>query len=237
MTTEDQRLALANLFALSRATLRAKDAPTQRAYLGALADLVPDPPAETLDPRDDSALLEGFSDEPGVTRRMGAQVRGVLLGAGSHADTVPREVVSLVRALDGASAWGEKKWTARVEPALAATRADLERDIVFVRPVRAPKSEDPLAFVRRWGGLRSLELNAFIAAFTRDGTHPAAVKTTAQGRDAGALRFALAVCNGALSLARDADPADEDVIALRADVDRVEASLVVLLANLVAAGR
>jgi hypothetical protein len=109
--------------------------------------------------------------------------------------------------------------------------------VVFVRPVRAPKSEDPLAFVRRWGGVRSLELNAFIAAFTRDGTHSAAVKATSLGRDAGALRFALAVCNGALSLARDAAPEDPDVIALRSDVDRVEAALVVLLANLVAAGR
>lgn len=237
MTTEDQRLALANLFALSRATLRAKDAPAHRSYLEALAELTPDPPAESLDPRDDGALLEGFSDEPGVTRRMGAQVRGVLLGAGSHADAVLREVVSLVRALDGASVWGEKKWTARVEPALAATRADIERDIVFVRPVRAPKSEDPLAFVRRWGGVRSLELNAFIAAFTRDGTHSAAVKATSLGHDAGALRFSLAVSNAALSLARDAVADHDEVLALRADVERVEAAIVVLLANLVAAGR
>lgn len=236
-TTEDQRLALANLYALSRAALRAKDGDTHRAYLEALADLSPEAPDAKADPRDDAVLLDGFSEDLGVLRRMGAQVRGVLLGAGSHEDTVVREVVSLVRALDGAAAWTEKKWTSRIEPALAATRSDLSRDVVFARPVRAPKSEDPLAYVRRWGGLRSLELNAFAAAFTRDGTHSAAVRATAQGRDAGAFRFALATSNAALSLAREADAESDEARGLRADVERVEAAMVVLLANLVAAGR
>ncbi len=237
MTTEDQRLALANLYALSRAALRAKDAGAHRAYLEALTDLSPDAPDAKPDPRDDGVLLEGFSEDVGVVRRMGAQVRGVLLGAGSHSDTVAREVVSLVRALDGASAWTEKKWSSRIEPALSVTRADIERDVVFSRAVIAPKSEDPLAFVRRWGGLRSLELNAFAAAFTRDGTHSGAVKATSQGRDAGAFRFALAVSNAALSLARDIDAESEEVSVLREDCRRVERAFVVLLANLVAAGR
>jgi hypothetical protein len=237
VTTEDQRLALANLYALSRATLRGKDAPAQRQYLEALADMSPDPPEAEPDVRDDSVLLEGFSEDAGVLRRMGAQVRGVLLGAGAHSDTVLREVVSLVRALDGATVWGEKKWTTRIEPALTATRADLDRDVVFVRPVRAPITEDPLAFVRRWGGVRSLELNAFAAAFTRDGTHKPAVKATSQGRDAAAFRFALAVSNAALSLARETDGESDEVRSLKEDIDRVESAMVVLLANLVASGR
>lgn len=237
MATQDQRIALANLYALSRATLRGKDAPAQRQYLEALADMSPDSPEPEPDVRDDSVLLDGFSEDAGVVRRMGAQVRGVLLGAGAHSDTVVREVVALVRALDGATVWGEKKWTTRLEPALVATRADIERDIVFVRPVRAPATEDPLAYVRRWGGLRSLELNAFAAAFTRDGTHKPAVKATSQGRDASAFRFALAVSNAALALAKEADGASEEVRTLKEDIDRVESAVVVLLANLVASGR
>lgn len=237
MPTEDQRLALANLYALSQATLRGKDAPAQRQYLEALANLSPDPPDAEPDPRDDSVLLADFSEDAGVLRRMGAQVRGILLGAGAHSDTVLREVVALVRTLDGASVWSEKKWTARLEPALAATRTDLERDVVFVRPVRAPISEDPLAYVRRWGGVRSLEFNAFVAAFTRDGTHERAVRATSRGRDAAAFRFALAVSHAALSLPRESDGQSDKVRLLKEDIDRVESAMAVLLANLVAAGR
>lgn len=235
MNTEDQRIALANLHALSRSALRSKDAPAIRTYLEALADMAPEPPEAREDPRDDGVLLKDFSEDPGVLRRMGAQVRGVVLGAGAHSDTVLREVVALVRALDGASEWGEKKWTPRIEAALVATRADIERDVVFVRPVRAPVTEDPLAFARRWGGVRSLELNAFVATFTRDGTHPHAVSATSKGRDAGTLRHSLAVTNAALSIARDADPDDPELESLIEDVDRVERALAPLLANLIAA--
>jgi hypothetical protein len=235
LSTEDQRIALANLHALSRSALRAKDAPAIRAYLDALADVAPEPADGGEDPRDDSVLLRDFTEDPGVVRRMGAQVRGVILGAGSHTDTVLREVVALVRALDGGGEWTEKKWSPRVEAALAATRADLERDVVFLRPVRAPKTEDPLAFARRWGGVRSLELNAFVATFTRDGTHPPSVASTSKGRDSGALRHAIAVTNAALSIARDADAEDPELRSILEDVERVERALAPLLANLIAA--
>jgi hypothetical protein len=237
VTTEDQRLALANLHALSLAALRGEGVPAQRAYLEALADVAPDPPDERLDPRDDASLLEGFSEDRSVTRRMGAQVRGVILGAGAHSDTVLRELVALIRALDGAATWSEKTWSARVEPALAATREDLERDVIFMRPVTAPSAEDPLAFARRWGGLRSLELNAFVAAFTRDGTHARAVEASSRGRDGAALRLSIAVANGALSLSRDAAAEDAAVRSLLENVERVERAIVPLLANIVRAGR
>ncbi len=225
------------MHALSRAALRGADSPALRKYFDALADVAPDPPEEAIDPRDDPRLLDGFSEDPGVVRRMGAQVRGVLLGAGAHEDSVLREVVALVRALDGATAWSEKKWTPRVEAALAATRADLAKDVVHLRPIALPADGDVLAWARRWGGLRSLELNAFVATFTRDGTHRGAVASTSKGRDAGALRFALAVVNGALSIPRDADPDGDDERSLLDDARRVDRALAPLLANIVSSGR
>jgi hypothetical protein len=237
VTTEEQRITLAHLHALSLAALRGADAPGAREHLETLALLAPDPPGESLDPRDDARLLEGLLAEPGPARRLAAQVRGVLVGAGAHADTVLREVVALVRALDGASAWTERQWTPRIELALARTREDLTRDVVFVRPVPSPSSAEETAVLRRWGGLRALELNAFVAALTRDGTHAAAVAATSRGPDAVALRFALAVANAALSLALSVEPSAPSVRALREDARRVEEALAPLMANVVRAGR
>jgi hypothetical protein len=237
VTTEEQRITLAHLHALSLAALRGAEGPRAREHLETLSLLAPDPPGEELDPRDDARLLEGLVASPGPARRLGAQLRGVLVGAGAHEDTVLREVVALVRALDGAAAWTERQWSPRIEPALARTREDLARDVVFVRPVSAPTSGDATAVLRRWGGLRALELNAFVAALTRDGTHPAAVAATARGPDAVALRFSLAVANAALSLASSAGPDEPAVQSLHADVRRVEEALAPLLANVARAGR
>ncbi|MDP3273632.1 MAG: hypothetical protein Q8Q09_00450 [Deltaproteobacteria bacterium] len=233
MTSEDQRLAIANLFALAQAAMRSQDAARHRSYLDSLADLAPDGPDVAPDPRDDQAIVPQIEDRH-AQRRMGAQIRGVLLGAGAHTDSVLREVVGLVRALDGASQWSEKHWSTKLEPALTATRADLAQDIVWMRPIVTPLSGATADWLRRWGGLRSLELNAFVAAFTRDQTHPGATTATSRGPDAGALRHALAVAQAGLALAAPSDNDPLLIDQLRREAVRVESALVPLLANLVA---
>lgn len=227
--TEDQRLALANMHALAMATLRARDAAVHRAHLGDLADYAPEPiELGPGDPRSDAALAAGVEPAP-AARRLAATLRGLILGAAAHTDTVRREVAALARELVGAQ-FPPAEVDRRAFAALEVTRAELERDVVRLGSV--PPGTDA-ASTRRWGSVRTLELNAFAAAFTRDGTHPRATHATSQGRDAGALRFAMAVAQAALTLARE----DEPDAALQADMHRVDAALPALLASLIARAR
>ena len=233
--TEDQRLALANMHALARATLRARDAGAHRAYLDALADFSPEPIVlRPEDPRSDTALGAGVAP-PAVARRFAARLRGVVLGAGAHADTVARELTALACAAVGNEGVTDKDIERRAVAAMTATRAELDKDIVRLGPVVETVEGGSSAgnWVRRWGAVRSLELNAFAAAFTRDGTHAAATKATRDGRDAGALRFVMAVAQAAMSLGSEFDPDDT----LSDDVKRTENALPALLANVIAAGR
>jgi hypothetical protein len=227
---EDQRLALANMYALALATLRARDADAHRAYLDALADFAPDPLVlGPDDPRSDEALGAGVTPAP-AARRFAARLRGVVLGAAAHADTASRELAALAREVAGGEGVADGEIARRAGAAFAVTRADLERDVVRLGGVA--REQDPGAWVRRWGVVRSLELNGFAATFTRDGTHSRATAATREGRDAGALRFVLALSQAALSL-----PREQDAATLSEDVQRAEVALPALLANLVAAAR
>ncbi len=234
--TEAQRLAIANMHALAKASLRStKDLPALRKYLEVLDEMAPDPP-KADDPRSDAALLQGLVTEPGDLRRAGSHVRGVILGASAHSDTVTREVVALVRALDGLPTQTEKKWTARIEPAMLSVRRDLEREMVAVFAYEPPKDGLAASWFRRWGGLRNLELNAFLAAFTRDGTHAAATIATSQGPDAAALRYLLVLTQYAFSMpiSDEQDPKElawSDPIIV--DAKRAEAALASVLANVI----
>src|SRR5437868_2800458 len=94
--SDDPRMALARLHALALATLRHADSAKARKYLDALADYAPDAePLVAKDPRSDEALGAGL--EGSVARRFAARLRGVVLGAAAHADTVAREACALAR--------------------------------------------------------------------------------------------------------------------------------------------
>ena len=114
-----------------------------------------------------------------------------------------------------------------------AARAELERDVVRLGAIEAPKEAGELGWLRRWGVVRWLELNGFIAAFTRDGTHAGATKATSAGRDAGALRFAMAVSQAAMAFAHEEGPEP----GLLEDARAVEAALAPLLANVVSTAK
>lgn len=239
--TEDQRLAIANMHALATSALKmTKDLPALRKYLEVQGEMAPDPPSEK-DPRSDSALLAGLITEPAELRRAGAQVRGVILGASAHEDTVAREVVALVRVLEGIPSQTEKKWLPKIEPAIKAVRADLEREIVAVYPIPMPTDHNATSWFRRWGGLRNLELNAFLAAFTRDGTHRAATKATSQGPDAAALRYLMILTQYAFSLPLESAAGQPTTLAwtdsIIVDAKRAEEALAPVLANLVITSR
>lgn len=228
--TEDQRLAIANMHALALATLRARESALHRAYLADLVDYAPEPIVlGPDDPRSDQALARGVEPAP-AARRLAATLRGVVLGAAAHMDTVRKEVAALARELSGGRPLAPEEAARRALAAFEVTRLDLERDVVRLGNVAPGDDGDAL---RRWGSVRTLELNSFVAAFTRDGTHPRATRATSEGRDAGALRFAIAVAQAAMTLARDAVPGES----LQAEVLRVDAALPALLANVAAAGR
>jgi hypothetical protein len=225
---EDRRLALANLHALALATLRGKDASSSRTYLDALAPFAPDPePLAPTDPRSDEALGGGI-ELASARRHFAAKLRGVILGVAAHPETPSGELTALARVVASGESVSEDEVDRRAIAALASTREDLARDIV--RLGEASHDGDAGTRVRRWGSVRALELNAFVAAFTREGAHPAATAATRTGRDAMALRFALAVAQAAMSLAQGTEP-DES---LEEDVKRTELALPALLANLVA---
>ncbi len=231
--SDDPRKALARLHALALATLRHPDSAKHREYLDALADYAPD--AEVLDPRDprsDEAFAKGL-DGP-AARRFAARLRGAVLGAAAHVDTVSREAMALAREAVKDEGVANKDIDARAKAAFDKTREDLESDIVRLGSVGAPPDDAEFAvWVRRWGVVRSLELNGFVATFTRDGTHAKAMRATADGSDdAGALRFALAVTQAAMSLSRD----EEVGGVLEEDARRVEIAIAPLLANVIRKG-
>ena len=226
---DDQRLVLARMHALAVATLTASDARTNREYLSRLAHYAPDPIVLAVsDPRSDDALAAGI--EPiAVSRRFAARVRGVVLGAAVHDDAVPNEVAALAWASVRGEGVVEKELKRRVTAALKVTREDLAQDVVRLAWEPVPADIKP-PWVQRWGGVRSLELNAFVAAFTRDGTHPVATEITRDSRDARALRFVLAVSQAAMSLQRDVDPAEYLVRDIRI-TDAVLPALIAALAK------
>jgi hypothetical protein len=227
-------MALARLHALALATLRHPDSAKHREYLDALSDYAPDAePLVASDARSDEALAAGL--EGPAARRFAARLRGVVLGAAAHSDTVAREACALARTAVENEGVSAKEIDARAKAAFEATRADLERDVVRLGSVGdAPRGAQFGAWVRKWGVVRSLELNAFAATFTRDGTHAKATRATSDQRDdAGAFRFALAVTQAAMSLTRE----EEVGGSLEEDARRVEAAIVPLIANVIAAGR
>ena len=231
--TWDQQMVLANLYAVARASLRAADAKAHRAYLEALADFAHDEgPAQGGEPGADSVLGEGVGDKS-AARRLAARLRGMCLGAAAHTDTARNEVVALAKVAAGGEGVGDEALAARAVRAWEAARAELERDVVRLGAIEAPKEAGELGWLRRWGVVRWLELNGFIAAFTRDGTHAGATKATSAGRDAGALRFAMAVSQAAMAFAHEEGPEP----GLLEDARAVEAALAPLLANVVSTAK
>jgi hypothetical protein len=157
----------------------------------------------------------------------------VALGAAAHPETPRGEVGALGRAVASGEGVSDDEIDARVWRAFEASRQDLARDVVRLGDASGGEDRVAAARIRRWGSVRSLELNAFVAAFTREGMHPVATAATRQGRDSGAMRFALAVAQAALSL-----PAPDAVeSSLEQDVARTETALPALIANLAAALR
>ena len=232
-SSDEPRIALARLHALALATLRHADSARHRAYLDALADYAPDAEAFAPgDPRSDESLSAGV--EPAATaRRFAARLRGVILGAAAHSDTVAREAMALAREAVRGEGVADKDVEARAKLAFETVRKDLERDVVRLAGMPPVTRSEIGSWVRRWGVVRSLELNGFVATFTRDGTHAKAMRVTSEGRDAGALRFAMAASQAAMSLARDEEVGGN----LEADVKRTETALTALLANVIAAAR
>jgi hypothetical protein len=227
-------MALARLHALALATLRHPDSAKARAYLDALADYAPDAEAiDAKDPRSDESLARGL--EGPAARRFAARLRGVVLGAAAHSDTVAREASALARKAVEDEGVTVKEIEARAKSAFDATRRDLEQDVVRLGWIgAAPRGAEFGVWVRKWGVVRSLELNAFVATFTRDGTHAKATRATGdQTEDAAAFRFAMAVTQAAMSLTREEEVGGP----LEEDARRVEAAIVPLVANVIAAGR
>lgn len=231
--TWDQQMVLANLYAVARATLRAPESKGHRAYLEALSDFAHDEgPAQGDDPRADGALALGIEDKS-AARRLAARLRGMCLGAAAHTDTVRSEVVALGKVAAGGEGVGDEALAKRVAGAWERSREDLERDVVRLGAIEVPREGGELGWLRRWGVVRWLELNGFTAAFTRDGTHAGATKATSAGRDAGALRFAMAVSQAAMAFAQEEGPEP----GLLEDARAVEGALAPLLANVVSAAR
>jgi hypothetical protein len=235
-STEAQRIAIAKMHALATSALKAtKDLAALRKYLEVLGEMAPDPPAPD-DPRSDHALVGDLLTDPAEQRRAGAQVRGVILGAAAHEDTVVREVVALVRSLDGLPKQTEKKWTPKIESAVSAVRRDLAIEMVAAFAVAPPSDGRASSWLRRWGGLRNLELNAFVAAFTRDSTHVGATVATSQGPDAAALRYLLVLSQYAFSFPSEDSEAAQALTwssPIVLDAKRAETALASVLANLV----
>lgn len=227
----DARLQLLHLHSLSMATVRGPDAESCRELLRELADYAAEePPLGPEDPRSDTRLAPGIAPA-GAARRFAARLRGTTLGAAAHGDTVRKELEALaLAALEGES-FDRKLVLARAVAAWECAREALESDLVQLGLVPAPPHGDEparAAWFRRWGSVRSLELNAFVATFTRDGTHPKATSLTQRGSVAAALRFSLAVAQAGLSLAQEL-PTDP---ALVEDALLVEPALAPMLASL-----
>ncbi len=230
---DDPHLALARLHTLAFATLNNPESKRPRAYLDALADYAPDPIVLTPeDARSDAALAPGIVPAM-AARRFAARLRGVILGAGAHPDTGPREACALARECVKGEGVSDADIDVRAKAAFETCRADLALDVVRLGSLGPLEGADLGAWVRRWGVVRSLELNGFVATFTRDGTHANAMRVTRDGGDASALRFAMAVAQAAMSLAREA----KVTRALESDVARTEAAVAALLANMIAAAR
>lgn len=230
---DDLRSALGRLHDLAMATLQNPASKRPRAYLDALADYAPDAIVLTAeDARSDAALADGV-DPAMAARRFAARLRGVILGAGAHADTGVREACALARESVKGEGVADAAIDARAAAAFDTCRADLALDVVRLGSLGPREGAEPGAWVRRWGVVRSLELNGFVATFTRDGTHPKAMRATSEGGDADALRFAMAVAQAAMSLARG----EEVRRALETDVARTEAAIAALLANVIATAR
>jgi len=234
MSTPPSADDLSKLHALAQATLQARDARVHRAHLDQLALYTHDlPPFDDDDARSDAQLGAAVTDAS-ARRRFAARLRGVVLGCAAHPDAVVREVVELAKVAVAGEGIDDREIERRTRAAFELTRWRLESDIVQLAP--APAETMPAsagARARRWGVVRSLELNAFAATFTRDGTSERATSLTQSGREAGALRFAVATAQVAMTLARDTT-LDE---ALRDDIDRVETALEALLAAMCAALR